>query len=1061
MTDVTRVLEQIEQGGCSGPDELLPPVYDELRRLAAVKMSQESPGQTLQATALVHDAYVRLVGSQNAKSYRDRRHFFTAAATAMQRILVDRAREVCGSDADLSRRVEELLSAHDNPRNFMKPATRKDMPFDVTSAMPVAVNIGESIGPYKLREQIGEGGMGVVYAAEQKHPVRRKVALKVIKAGMDTQQVIKRFQAERQALAMMDHPNIAKVIDAGSTDSGRPYFVMDLIRGLPITRYCDQAKLSIDNRLRLFMTVCHAVQHAHQKGIIHRDLKPSNVLVTEVDGRAVSKVIDFGVAKATSGELSDQSIYTHVSQMVGTPLYMSPEQAGLSGVDIDTRSDIYSLGVMLYEILTGGTPFDRDDLSKAGHEEVRRIIREDVPPRPSRRIDTLCVSESSTVSEHRGVNARRLQQTIRGELDWISMKAIDKDRGRRYESASALAQDIDRYLKDEPVQACPPSAVYRLTKLARRYQTPLTTALLLATTLLVATAVSVVKAIEATEQTVKANKAAQEARTSEQKSKEESDKAKREAAIAKAVNEFINRDLLGGPDLGYSGYPDLKVHEVLDQVAAGIAGRFDDRPLVEAGIRSTLGRAYLALGAYDLTELQCRKCLDLQQKHLPASDLQVIKSRRRWTVVRGYQGHRGQGLQLLKDLRDDALGCLPDDDPETLRILSSLAAAQHGVGQYGQAIVNSQTILPKQTRILGPDHEDTLFTMRLLSACIGASGDFTGAVQIDRDILEIITRQYGSADTRFANLVTLRLAGDLLHIPDQRNEAETLVNRILAMSRRVSGPVHEDTLYAIKTRMHLLHLQARFEELDRLIDETLDDCQQKLDDNHLEAVSLRAEVAGLHLKRGMNAAAEIEFALIAKQVENLHGDVHRLAISCRTNQALAIQNEDRLAEAHTLLRDLADRMRPHGTSDVKSVAIVLNQLARNRWLAEDFTAAEATCDEVLQLLNAAGESQTEAYFVCKSNSAIIASRQQQFSSAETQSRSLLAELQNSYSANARIVLQCERDLADFISQQGRVTEATQMCRKTLATAQQTLGSEDLVTQSCKTLLSKILNAEAI
>ena len=326
---------------------------------------------------------------------------------------------------------------------------------------------GTVIGPYKLLEQIGEGGFGVVFMAEQQRPVRRRVALKVIKPGMDTRQVIARFEAERQALALMDHPNIARVLDAGATESGRPYFVMELVRGIPLSEFCDQNRLTVGERLELFITVCHAVQHAHQKGIIHRDIKPNNVLVTLHDGTPVAKVIDFGVAKATGQQLTEKTLFTSFAQMIGTPLYMSPEQAEMSGLDVDTRSDIYSLGVMLYELLTGTTPFDQERMRTAGYDEVRRIIREEEPAKPSARISTLNRA-ATTVSANRKSDPSRLSQLFRGELDWIVMKALEKDRNRRYETAAAFAADVQRYLDDEAVEACPPSARYRFRKFARR-----------------------------------------------------------------------------------------------------------------------------------------------------------------------------------------------------------------------------------------------------------------------------------------------------------------------------------------------------------------------------------------------------------------------------------------------------------------------------------------------------------------------------------------------------------------------------------------------------------------
>ncbi|MFO0840975.1 MAG: tetratricopeptide repeat protein [Gemmataceae bacterium] len=389
------------------------------------------------------------------------------ASPAEQSMYLDRA---CGGDAALRDRVEALLRAHQRAGEgdfLLGPTAQADR------APPEAP--GAALGPYKVVEPIGEGGFGVVFLAEQQQPVRRLVALKVIKPGMDSKQVIARFEAERQALALMDHPNIAKVLDAGETPpayaggSARPYFVMELVKGAPITDFCDQNQLPPRQRLALFVSVCSAVQHAHQKGVIHRDLKPSNVLVTLYDGLPVVKVIDFGIAKAIDQRLTDKTLVTGLAQVVGTPLYMSPEQAEMSGLDIDTRSDIYSLGVLLYELLTGTTPFDKDRLRQASFDELRRILREEEPPRPSTRISTLGPA-AVTVSDRRQTDPKRLGQLVRGELDWIAMRCLEKDRNRRYESAASLARDVERYLADEPVEACPPSAGYRLRKLARKHR---------------------------------------------------------------------------------------------------------------------------------------------------------------------------------------------------------------------------------------------------------------------------------------------------------------------------------------------------------------------------------------------------------------------------------------------------------------------------------------------------------------------------------------------------------------------------------------------------------------
>ena len=359
-------------------------------------------------------------------------------------------------DVALRKRVELLLKAHQGEDSFLDRGHDDDL-FDPIIDRPITEKPGDPIGPYTLLQQIGEGGMGVVYMAEQERPVRRTVAVKIIKPGMDSAQVIARFEAERQALALMDHPNIAKVLEAGATEAGRPYFVMELVQGVQITNYCDQCNLTTRARLELFVKVCQAVQHAHQKGIIHRDIKPSNVMIAMQDGMPAPKIIDFGVAKAINQRLTEHTLTTAFAQMVGTPLYMSPEQAELSPLGVDTRSDIYSLGVLLYELLTGTTTIDKDHLHAASYDEVRRIIREEEPPRPSSRISTLAADLATTVAVHRRSDPRRLLQTVRGELDWIVMKALEKDRNRRYESASSFAADIERFLSDEAVEACPPS----------------------------------------------------------------------------------------------------------------------------------------------------------------------------------------------------------------------------------------------------------------------------------------------------------------------------------------------------------------------------------------------------------------------------------------------------------------------------------------------------------------------------------------------------------------------------------------------------------------------------
>lgn len=375
--------------------------------------------------------------------------------------------EVCGDDVNLRAEIEALLEHDQGADSFLDGPPSA---VAATGESPArAESVGTRIGNYKLLQEIGEGGMGTVFLAEQVQPIKQRVALKIVKQGMDTRRFIARFEAERNALAMMDHPNIARVLDAGATETGRPYFVMELVKGIPITKFCDENELTARQRLGLFVDVCHAVQHAHQKGIIHRDLKPSNVLVALFDDRPVPKIIDFGVAKATNQQLTEKTLFTQIGQIVGTLEYMSPEQAVLNQLDVDTRADIYSLGVILYELLTGVTPIESDCLRSAGIEEMLRLIREEEPPKPSTRVSTLGRAAIS-LAAYRGTNVGTLAQTLRGDLDWIVMKALEKKRVRRYETANALAADLGRYLNDEPVEARPPSTLYRVSKFTRRNQ---------------------------------------------------------------------------------------------------------------------------------------------------------------------------------------------------------------------------------------------------------------------------------------------------------------------------------------------------------------------------------------------------------------------------------------------------------------------------------------------------------------------------------------------------------------------------------------------------------------
>jgi serine/threonine protein kinase len=676
---------------------------------------------------------------------------------------LDRA---CAGDGALRQRVEELLKANEESCDFLagSDAVPSAPGGTVRLSLVPAEKAGDRIGRYKLLQQIGEGGCGVVYMAEQEEPVRRRVALKVIKLGMDTKSVVARFEAERQALALMDHPNIAKVLDAGATETGRPYFVMELVRGIKITEYCDQ--INTVTRLELFVQVCQAIQHAHQKGIIHRDIKPSNILVADHDGVPVPKIIDFGIAKTiTDQRLTDKTLFTAFEQFIGTPAYMSPEQANLSGLDVDTRSDIYSLGVLLYELLTGRTPFDAHELIKNGLEAIRLTIREVEPPRPSTRLSTLQGEALVVTARQHGTESWQLLKMIRGDLDWIVMKCLEKDRSRRYDTANGLAMDIRRHLGNEPIIARPPSAAYRLQKAWRRHKTALSVTTLIAFMLVAATGISVWQTIL----------------------------AKRRLAESEAISKFLT-EVFQSPDPTRIGHT-LTLSETLGAAAKKLETGLANQPARRAKLQATLGMTYHALGmdreaiplqqevrdyylaifglanpdtltamhnlanSYDGAErrddaLKLREeVLGLRRKVLGLENPATVEAMENLMFSYLETGHQDQCSKLLEELQ---VVRRKGNDPKnsyTVNAMNKLLNSYVGAGRYPEALA----LLAKICQADPKDTESSL-TLATWQAWLGQDPDYEATRR--RLVIQAEGTDQATTAERAAKAACLRPSGD-------------------------------------------------------------------------------------------------------------------------------------------------------------------------------------------------------------------------------------------------------------------------------------------------------------
>ncbi len=882
----------------------------------------------------------------------------------------------CRGDAGLRKRIQAMIAAAED-EVFLSEATADVMPSagklpTVASRNSAALleGPGTRIGPYKLLQLIGEGGFGSVFMAEQERPVARKVALKIIKLGMDTRAVIARFEAERQALAMMDHPNIARVLDVGATETGRPFFVMDLVKGDPIAEYCDKNNLSITDRLELFSQVCNAVQHAHTKGIIHRDIKPSNILVSTQDGRPSAKVIDFGIAKATASKLTEKTLFTEHKALIGTPEYMSPEQAEGS-LDIDTRTDVYSLGVLLYELLTGSTPFTSGELRSAAFGEIQRIIREVEPPRPSTRLsqntDTL-----ASVAARRKTDPKKLGLVVRGELDWIVMKALEKDRARRYETANGLALDVRRYLAGEAVVAAPPSRAYRARKFVRRNRGIVVTGSAVGAALLVGLAafawqasiarqqrdLAVAARLAADEQKMAADQAKERAVAAEAEAKQRAEDVQKVAdfqaamlgkidmARAGLVLSELTRARLGaalvksGAEEGERGRESaafegtwsrvdaidvcrgLIDRTVLSPAIAVIDREFKDRPALNAKLRDAVANQFYQVGLYERAAELEAAALATRRRALGDDHPETLDSMSNLGLMQLDAGRRGEAEPLFREVLERRQRVQGPNDPRTLSAINSMGSFLRDKGDLKEAEKFYREGWEKRKAVLGEDDPATVESLSNVGLIAYDLGRYEEAERFHREALEKDRKRLGDSDPE--TLGTLNNLALALAHQDKHAEAESANREAAEKRRKVLGEDHPSTLESLGNLSVNLMTQEKWAEAEKIMREVWDVRRRTLGPEHPSTLtSINNLGAALQRMRKFTEAEPLLQQALAGRRRVLGPDHHHTLISM-FNVGYILANLQRTEEAEAMFLECERRRErvlgkdhPHTIATVK------------------------------------------------------------------------------------------------------------------------------------------------
>ncbi len=909
----------------------------------------------------------------------------------------------CAGRPDLRNRIDQLVSAHFQSNALLDvPETDQTTPHasagSETASLSIAAEVAGTViaGRYKLLQQIGEGGMGSVWMADQTEPVKRRVAVKLIRVERgQSRTILSRFEAERQAIAVMDHPHIAKLLDAGTTAEGSPFFVMELVKGIPLNDYCDEHKLSIRDRLQLFMQICSAVQHAHQKGIIHRDLKPTNILVENHDDKPVPKVIDFGLAKATSGlQLSEHTLFTAFGSVIGTPLYMAPEQANFSAVDIDTRADVYALGVILYELLTGTTPITRESMKKAALDEMLKLIREQDAPTPSSRLST---SESKpSIAANRQMEPQKLGRFIKGELDWIVMKALSKERDRRYETATGFARDVERFLNNEAVAAGPPSTSYRLRKFVKRNRGQVIAASLILLALLAGLAGTGLGLMRAERQRLVAERAARaerlakqeaEARREEAETQErralageklaserlvqveaEKKKTEEEKKVAVAVKDFLENKLLGQADVRTQANALLKagalaaeaktnptIGELLDRAAVELSeekieANFPGQPLLQAELLFTVGRTYRRVGAYERAIGFLQRSVALSKQHLATDHPDTLYSMNNLAVAYRDAGKLDLALPLLEEtlkLRKTKLG---PDHPDTLASMNELAVAYRAAGRFDLALPLHEETLKLYKAKLGPDHPHTLTSMGNLASAYRDAGKLVLALPLVEETLKLTKAKLGPDHPD-----TLRSMNDLASAywaAGKLDLALLLHEETLKLYKAKLGPDHPHTLTSMNNLAGAYWAAGKLDLALPLFEETLKLQKAKLGPDHPHTLRGMNNLAQAYQDTGKLDLALPLFEETLKLQKAKLGPDHPYTLISMNNLALAYQATGKIDLALPLHEETLKLSKAKLGPDHPDTLTSMNNLASAYQAAGKLDLAIPLFEEALKLRKA-------------------------------------------------------------------------------------------------------------